>query len=93
LDRVELTASRNTPAPLTDRPVFLYTVSSVSNTTTAVGASASTTCTVRTRHNADLQRVIDLVVDDRHVLRASTAIALATRIDYRTDPLVASALP
>lgn len=43
------------------------------------------------RDNADLQRVIDLVVDDSHVIRASTAIALATRIDYRTAPLVAAA--
>ena len=43
------------------------------------------------RDNADLQRVIDLVVDDSHVIRASTAISLATRIDYRTAPLVAAA--
>ena len=40
------------------------------------------------RDNADLQRVIDLVVDDSHVIRASTAISLATWIDYRTLPLV-----
>jgi DNA-binding Lrp family transcriptional regulator len=40
------------------------------------------------RDNADLQRVIDLVVDDVHVTRASTSIALATRIPYRTLPLV-----
>ncbi|WP_411285939.1 Lrp/AsnC family transcriptional regulator [Lapillicoccus sp.] len=46
------------------------------------------------RDNADLQRVIDLVVDDSHVIRASTAIALATRIEHRTLPLVvAVALP
>ena len=43
------------------------------------------------RDNADLQRVIDLVVDDSHVIRASTAISLATRIDYRTAPLVSAA--
>lgn len=43
------------------------------------------------RDNADLQRVIDLVVDDSHVIRASTAISLATRIDYRTAPLVTAA--
>jgi DNA-binding Lrp family transcriptional regulator len=40
------------------------------------------------RDNPDLQRVIDRVVDDSHVIRASTAISLATRIDYRTLPLV-----
>lgn len=40
------------------------------------------------RDNADLQRVIDQVVDDSHVTRASTAISLATRLDPRTVPLV-----
>jgi DNA-binding Lrp family transcriptional regulator len=43
------------------------------------------------RDNADLQRVIDLVVDDSHVIRASTAISLATRIDHRTLPLLKAA--
>ena len=42
------------------------------------------------RDNADLQRVIDRVVDDWHVIRASTAISLATRIDYRTLPLLSA---
>ena len=40
------------------------------------------------RDNADLQRVIDQVVDDAHVTRASTVICLATRLDHRTIPLV-----
>jgi DNA-binding Lrp family transcriptional regulator len=40
------------------------------------------------RGNADLQRVIDAVVDDRHVVRANTAISPATRIPLRTLPLV-----
>ena len=43
------------------------------------------------RNNADLQRVIDAVVDDRHVVRANTAISLATRIPLRTLPLVEAA--
>jgi DNA-binding Lrp family transcriptional regulator len=43
------------------------------------------------RDNADLQRVIDTVVDDRHVIRANTAISLATRIPLRTLPLVQAA--
>lgn len=43
------------------------------------------------RDNADLQRVIDSVVDDRHVTRANTAISLATRIEFRTQPLVQAA--
>lgn len=41
--------------------------------------------------NADLQRVIDRVVADEAVLRASTVIALATQIPYRTGPLVRAA--
>ena len=40
------------------------------------------------RDNADLQRVIDRVVDEEHVVRASTVIALAGQIGYRTLPLV-----
>ena len=44
------------------------------------------------RDNADLQRVIDHVVDDAHVTRASTVISLATRIEYRTAPLVTAAI-
>lgn len=43
------------------------------------------------RDNSDLQRVIDLVVDERHVVRAVTVIALATEIAQRTLPLVQSA--
>jgi hypothetical protein len=40
------------------------------------------------RSNADLQRVIDLVVDFEGVVRTSTVIALATQIPYRVQPLV-----
>ncbi len=40
------------------------------------------------RDNADLQRVLDQIIDDTHVMRASTAIALETRIRHRTVPLV-----
>lgn len=40
------------------------------------------------RDNADLQRVIDEVTDDEHVQRTSTVVALATRLPYRTLPLV-----
>lgn len=42
------------------------------------------------RDNADLQRVLDDIIDDRHVTRANTAIALAERIPHRTAPLVAA---
>lgn len=42
------------------------------------------------RDNADLQRVLDTILDDQHVTRANTFIALAERIAYRTGPLVAA---
>jgi DNA-binding Lrp family transcriptional regulator len=40
------------------------------------------------RSNADLQRVIDLVVAYDGIVRTSTVIALDTQIAYRTLPLV-----
>jgi DNA-binding Lrp family transcriptional regulator len=40
------------------------------------------------RDNADLQRVIDLIVDVPGVVRTSTVIALAAPINYRVLPLV-----
>lgn len=43
------------------------------------------------RDNADLQRVIDEVVQHEHVERSSTVIALSTRIPHRTLPLVRAA--
>jgi DNA-binding Lrp family transcriptional regulator len=43
------------------------------------------------RSNADLQRVIDLVVAQPNVSRASTVIVLATEIAPRVMPLVESA--
>jgi DNA-binding Lrp family transcriptional regulator len=45
------------------------------------------------RSNADLQRVIDLVVAAPEVARASTVIVLATEIPPRVMPLVESATP
>jgi len=51
-------------------------------------------CRVVARTNADLQRVIDAIVEVPGVLRTSTVIALATALPYRTTPLVrASAAP
>jgi len=47
-------------------------------------------CRVVARNNADLQRVIDSIVDVPGVLRTSTVIALATAVAYRTTPLVAA---
>ncbi len=58
------------------------------HTTTGTGDML---CRLVARSNADLQRVIDAVVDDEHVVRANTAISLATRIPLRTLPLVREA--
>ncbi|PRY01882.1 Lrp/AsnC family transcriptional regulator [Allonocardiopsis opalescens] len=48
-------------------------------------------CRVVARTNADLQRVIDSIVAVDGVVRASTVIALATPVAYRTLPLVRAA--
>ena len=48
-------------------------------------------CRVVARTNADLQRVIDAIVDVAGVLRASTVIALDTPVHYRVLPLVRAA--
>jgi DNA-binding Lrp family transcriptional regulator len=45
-------------------------------------------CRIVARSNADLQRVIDQVVGYEAIVRASTIIALAEQIPYRTLPLV-----
>jgi len=44
------------------------------------------------RDHADLQRVINAIVDGTHVLRASTVIALETQVPLRTWTLVRAAL-
>jgi DNA-binding Lrp family transcriptional regulator len=45
-------------------------------------------CRIVARDNADLQRVIDTVVNVAGVIRASTVIALSTRVPHRVLPLV-----
>ena len=45
-------------------------------------------CRVVARTNADLQRVIDAIVDVPGVVRTSTVIALDTPVPYRALPLV-----
>jgi DNA-binding Lrp family transcriptional regulator len=49
-------------------------------------------CRVVARSNADLQRVIDAIVEVEGVERTSTVIALATLVPYRAQPLVAAAV-
>jgi DNA-binding Lrp family transcriptional regulator len=42
------------------------------------------------RSNADLQRVIDRVLEAPTIVRSSTVIALATQVPYRVLPLARS---
>lgn len=48
-------------------------------------------CRVVARTNADLQRVVDAIVDTEGVTRTATVIALATPVSYRALPLVHAA--
>lgn len=56
-----------------------------------ITGSGDMLCRVVARDNADLQRVIDLIVDVQGVVRTSSVIALATPVPYRVLPLVRSA--
>jgi DNA-binding Lrp family transcriptional regulator len=49
-------------------------------------------CRIVARSNADLQRVIDLIVSYDEIVRSSTIIALAEQIPYRVMPLVATSV-
>jgi hypothetical protein len=49
-------------------------------------------CRLVARSNADLQRVIDAVLDVPGIVRTSTVIALATQVPYRVLPLVDAAV-
>jgi DNA-binding Lrp family transcriptional regulator len=56
-----------------------------------ITGSGDLLCRIVARSNTDLQRVIDLVVSYEGIVRASTIIALAEQIPYRTLPLVRAA--
>jgi DNA-binding Lrp family transcriptional regulator len=56
-----------------------------------ITGSGDLLCRIVARSNADLQRVIDLVMSFDGIVRASTIIALAEQIPYRTLPLVRAA--
>jgi DNA-binding Lrp family transcriptional regulator len=57
-----------------------------------ITGSGDLLCRIVARSNADLQRVIDRVVGYEGIVRASTIIALAEQIRYRTLPLVRAAM-
>jgi DNA-binding Lrp family transcriptional regulator len=56
-----------------------------------ITGSGDLLCRIVARSNADLQRVIDLIVSYDRIARAATIIALAEQIPYRTLPLVRAA--
>lgn len=68
----------------------LQTIPEVLEVHTITG-SGDLLCRIVARSNADLQRVIDLVVSYDEIVRASTIIALAEQIPYRVLPLVKAA--
>ncbi|MEV6600559.1 Lrp/AsnC family transcriptional regulator [Actinoplanes sp. NPDC051346] len=56
-----------------------------------ITGSGDLLCRIVARSNADLQRVIDNVLAYEGIMRASTIIALAEQVPYRTTPLVRAA--
>ena len=74
--------------PVTDR---LALIAEVLEAHTITGAG-DMLCRVVARDNADLQRVIDAIVDVPGVVRTSTVIALAAPVRYRVLPLVHAAV-
>jgi len=70
--------------PVADR---LALIAEVLEAHTITGAG-DMLCRVVARDNADLQRVIDAIVDVPGVVRTSTVIALAAPVKYRVLPLV-----
>jgi DNA-binding Lrp family transcriptional regulator len=56
-----------------------------------ITGSSDMFCRIVAGSNADLQRVIDTIVAYDGIVRASTVIALAEQIPYRTLPLVRAA--
>jgi DNA-binding Lrp family transcriptional regulator len=70
--------------PVADR---LALIAEVLEAHTITG-SGDMLCRVVARTNADLQRVIDAIVEVPGVVRTSTMIALATPVRYRVLPLV-----
>lgn len=65
----------------------LATIAEVLEAHTITGAG-DMWCRVVARSNADLQRVIDLVLAHAGIVRSTTVIALATQITHRVLPLL-----
>ena len=73
--------------PVADR---LALIAEVLEAHTITGAG-DVLCRVVARDNADLQRVIDAIVEVPGVVRTATVIALAAPVGYRVLPLVRAA--
>jgi DNA-binding Lrp family transcriptional regulator len=73
--------------PVADR---LAAIAEVLEAHTITGAG-DMLCRVVARDNADLQRVIDAIVELEGVVRTSTVIVLATPLPHRVLPLVRAA--
>jgi DNA-binding Lrp family transcriptional regulator len=58
-----------------------------------ITGSGDLMCRIVARSNADLQRVIDRLVDFEGIVRTSTVIALATQIPPRVLPLLRALVP
>lgn len=56
-----------------------------------ISGEADMMCRVVARSNADLQRVLDLVLADPTIRRSATTIALAAQIPHRVLPLLKAA--
>ena len=74
----------------TPSPTHLAAIPEVLEAHTITG-SGDMWSRVVARANADLQRVIDLVLDDPGIDRSTTVIALATQVPYRVLPLARKA--
>ena len=65
----------------------LHAIAEVLEAHTITGAG-DMWCRVVARSNADLQRVIDAVLDHPGIVRSTTVVALATQIPHRVLPLL-----
>jgi DNA-binding Lrp family transcriptional regulator len=90
LDRLQSRGVITGYGPDVDPAARLALIAEVLEAHTITGAG-DMLCRVVARDNADLQRVIDAIVDVPGVVRTSSVIALAAPVSYRVLPLVRAA--
>ena len=86
---LEIRQDSDRPAATTPSARHLAAIPEVLEAHTITGAG-DLFARVVARSNSDLQRVIDLVLQEPAIVRSSTVIALATQIPYRVLPLAHS---